>query len=205
MVERQLRARGIDDEHVLEAMAKVPRELFVPEGERARSYEDAALPIGEGQTISQPYMVALICGCLQLHGGERVLDVGNRLRLPGGRARGDGRRRPLHRARSGARGDRPRGARRRGIWGSRRGSGGRRHAGAARGRAVRRDRRRGGRPRRAGSPLRAAGRGRPARRAGRPAARAAARGRRPLARGACHAPRRPVPIRPAGRAPAKPS
>jgi protein-L-isoaspartate(D-aspartate) O-methyltransferase len=76
MVERQLRARGIDDEHVLEAMAKVPRELFVPEGERARSYEDAAVPIGEGQTISQPYMVALICGCLQLHGGERVLDVG---------------------------------------------------------------------------------------------------------------------------------
>jgi len=76
MVERQLRARGIDDEHVLEAMARVPRELFVPEGERARSYEDAAVPIGEGQTISQPYMVARICEALALSGGERVLDVG---------------------------------------------------------------------------------------------------------------------------------
>ncbi len=76
MVERQLRARGIDDERVLAAMATVPRELFVPEAARALAYEDAALPIGAGQTISQPYMVALICSGLRLHGGERVLDVG---------------------------------------------------------------------------------------------------------------------------------
>ncbi len=76
MVERQLRARGIDDERVLAAMATVPRELFVPEAARDLAYEDAALPIGSGQTISQPYMVALICSGLRLHGGERVLDVG---------------------------------------------------------------------------------------------------------------------------------
>jgi protein-L-isoaspartate(D-aspartate) O-methyltransferase len=76
MVERQLRARGIDDERVLAAMATVPRELFVPEGARGRAYEDAALPIGARQTISQPFMVALICSGLRLHGGERVLDVG---------------------------------------------------------------------------------------------------------------------------------
>jgi protein-L-isoaspartate(D-aspartate) O-methyltransferase len=76
MVERQLRTRGIADERVLAAMRCVPRELFVPEGQRGRAYEDAALPIGGGQTISQPYMVALICELLALHGSERVLDVG---------------------------------------------------------------------------------------------------------------------------------
>src|SRR3954470_9380948 len=76
MVETQLRARGIDDERVLEAMSVVPRELFVPAELRDRAYEDAALPIGAGQTISQPYMVALICSNLHLRGGERVLDVG---------------------------------------------------------------------------------------------------------------------------------
>jgi protein-L-isoaspartate(D-aspartate) O-methyltransferase len=76
MVEEQLRARGIVHERVLAAMERVPRELFVPEGYRARAYEDAALPIGEGQTISQPYMVARICEALALHGGEQVLDVG---------------------------------------------------------------------------------------------------------------------------------
>src|SRR6478735_9387137 len=76
MVERQLRRRDIEDERVLEAMARVPRELFVPEQERRRAYADAALPIAEGQTISQPYMVARICEVLGLRGGERVLDVG---------------------------------------------------------------------------------------------------------------------------------
>jgi protein-L-isoaspartate(D-aspartate) O-methyltransferase len=76
MVERQLRARGIEDERVLEAMAAVPRELFVPQGLERRAYDDAALPIGAGQTISQPFMVAHICAELDLHGGERVLDVG---------------------------------------------------------------------------------------------------------------------------------
>src|SRR2546423_8224723 len=76
MVERQLRARGIEDERVLAAMCRVPRELFVPPSLRAHAYDDAALPIGGGQTISQPYMVACICSELALRGDERVLDVG---------------------------------------------------------------------------------------------------------------------------------
>jgi protein-L-isoaspartate(D-aspartate) O-methyltransferase len=76
MVEHQLRARGIEDERVLEAMARVPRELFVPEEFRGHAYDDAALPIGADQTISQPYMVARICAELKLRGDERVLDVG---------------------------------------------------------------------------------------------------------------------------------
>jgi protein-L-isoaspartate(D-aspartate) O-methyltransferase len=76
MVDEQLRARDIVDERVLAAMERVPRELFVPEGERHRAYADAALPIGHGQTISQPYMVARICEALSLTGDERVLDVG---------------------------------------------------------------------------------------------------------------------------------
>ena len=76
MVERQLRGRDIVDDNVLEAMERVPRELFVPEEERPRAYADAALPIGYGQTISQPYMVARIVESLSLRPGERVLDVG---------------------------------------------------------------------------------------------------------------------------------
>jgi protein-L-isoaspartate(D-aspartate) O-methyltransferase len=76
MVERQLRDRGIADARVLAAMERVPRELFVPPDLRDRAYDDAALPIGDGQTISQPYMVARICEELALEGGERVLDVG---------------------------------------------------------------------------------------------------------------------------------
>ena len=76
MVERQLRRRGIPDERVLAAMARVPRDLFVPEQLRHLAYEDGALPIGHGQTISQPYIVATICSLLGAHGDERVLDVG---------------------------------------------------------------------------------------------------------------------------------
>ena len=76
MVARQLRARDISDERVLEAMERVPRELFVPDQERDHAYADAALPIGHGQTISQPYMVARIAEALALRPGERVLDVG---------------------------------------------------------------------------------------------------------------------------------
>jgi protein-L-isoaspartate(D-aspartate) O-methyltransferase len=76
MVEWQLRRRGIEDERVLAAMGRVPRELFVPEQLGDAAYADAALPIGAGQTISQPYMVALICEQLALRGSERVLDVG---------------------------------------------------------------------------------------------------------------------------------
>ncbi len=76
MVETQLRGRDIVDERVLRAMEAVRRELFVNERERRRAYEDVALPIGEGQTISQPYMVARICEALKLRGDEKVLDVG---------------------------------------------------------------------------------------------------------------------------------
>jgi protein-L-isoaspartate(D-aspartate) O-methyltransferase len=76
MVDLQLRGRDVVDQRVLDAMEKVPRELFVPPDQRRRAYDDAALPIGHGQTISQPYMVARICEALALHGGERVLDVG---------------------------------------------------------------------------------------------------------------------------------
>jgi protein-L-isoaspartate(D-aspartate) O-methyltransferase len=76
MVERQLRRREIDDERVLAAMGSVPRELFVPLRLRRRAYADSALPIGEGQTISQPWIVAAICQALRLGGEERVLEVG---------------------------------------------------------------------------------------------------------------------------------
>lgn len=76
MVERQLRGRGIEDEGVLGAMGEVPRELFVPEDERGRAYRDGALRIGEGQTISQPWIVAFMTSVLELGGDERVLEVG---------------------------------------------------------------------------------------------------------------------------------
>ena len=76
MVERQLRRRDIHDERVLAAMGEVPRELFVPAGERRRAYRDGALRIGEGQTISQPWIVACMGQLLELHGDETVLEVG---------------------------------------------------------------------------------------------------------------------------------
>lgn len=76
MVERQLRRRGISNERVLAAMALVPREEFVPPGLAGRAYEDGPLPIGYGQTISQPYMVALMTQLLDPQGGSRVLEVG---------------------------------------------------------------------------------------------------------------------------------
>ena len=76
MVEQQLRGRDIVDARVLAAMATVPRHRFVPDAERAIAYGDHALPIGRGQTISQPYIVALMTQLLALHGGERVLEVG---------------------------------------------------------------------------------------------------------------------------------
>jgi protein-L-isoaspartate(D-aspartate) O-methyltransferase len=72
----QLRRRGITDERVLEAMRRVPRELFVPPESRHRAYDDAALALSHGQTISQPFIVALIAQSLGLDGDERVLDVG---------------------------------------------------------------------------------------------------------------------------------
>jgi protein-L-isoaspartate(D-aspartate) O-methyltransferase len=76
MVDEQLRGRDIADLRVLEAMERVPREAFVPADLRRRAYDDAALPIGSGQTISQPYMVARILQELGLDGDERALDVG---------------------------------------------------------------------------------------------------------------------------------
>jgi protein-L-isoaspartate(D-aspartate) O-methyltransferase len=76
MTETQIRARGVRDPAVLAAMAKVPRHLFVPEGLRRRAYADEPLPIGEGQTISQPYIVAYMTEALALRGGEKVLEVG---------------------------------------------------------------------------------------------------------------------------------
>jgi protein-L-isoaspartate(D-aspartate) O-methyltransferase len=76
MVAEQLRGRDVEDERVLAAMRRVPRELFVPPELADHAYEDAALPIGFGATISQPYMVARICEALSLDGRERVLDVG---------------------------------------------------------------------------------------------------------------------------------
>jgi protein-L-isoaspartate(D-aspartate) O-methyltransferase len=76
MVEKQLRRRQIEDERVLGAMGEVPRELFVPERWRAEAYADQALPIGEEQTISQPWIVAAISQALALEGDEKVLEIG---------------------------------------------------------------------------------------------------------------------------------
>ena len=76
MVTEQLAARGIRDKRVLAAMRKVPRERFVDESMRERAYEDAPLPIGYGQTISQPYMVARMCELAELGGDEAVLEIG---------------------------------------------------------------------------------------------------------------------------------
>lgn len=76
MIERQLIPRGIHDPLVLKAMEKVPREAFVPEDLRESAYGDNPLPIGEGQTISQPYIVALMTEALELKGSEKVLEIG---------------------------------------------------------------------------------------------------------------------------------
>jgi protein-L-isoaspartate(D-aspartate) O-methyltransferase len=76
MVEQQLRSRGIRDQRVLQTMAEVPRHLFVPEPWRLSAYSDGPLPIGEQQTISQPYIVALMSESLELKGTETVLEIG---------------------------------------------------------------------------------------------------------------------------------
>jgi protein-L-isoaspartate(D-aspartate) O-methyltransferase len=76
MLNTQLRARGIGDPRVLAAMAEVPRHEFVAEEYRSEAYGDFPLPIGEGQTVSQPYIVALMLASLELTGGETVLEVG---------------------------------------------------------------------------------------------------------------------------------
>jgi len=76
MVERDLRRRGIKDRRVLEAMGTIPRHFFVAEKMRAAAYEDRPLPIGAGQTISQPYIVAFMTELLEVKGTERVLEIG---------------------------------------------------------------------------------------------------------------------------------
>ncbi len=76
MVERQLVARGIKDKRVLAAMEEAPRHLFVDDAQTGQAYADNPLPIGEGQTISQPYMVAIMTELLELVGDEKVLEIG---------------------------------------------------------------------------------------------------------------------------------
>jgi len=76
MVARQIEARGVRQSEVLQAMLAVPRHLFVPAGLRGEAYEDRPLAIGEGQTISQPYIVALMTELLDLNGDDRVLEIG---------------------------------------------------------------------------------------------------------------------------------
>lgn len=76
MVQNQIEARGVTDERVLEAMRTVPRERFVPSEMRSRAFGDGPLPIGAGQTISQPYIVALMAEALELEQGDRVLEIG---------------------------------------------------------------------------------------------------------------------------------
>jgi protein-L-isoaspartate(D-aspartate) O-methyltransferase len=76
MVEEQIIARGIKDKKVISAFLKIPREEFVPENLREYAYEDTPLSIGEGQTISQPYIVALMTEALKLKGDEKVLEIG---------------------------------------------------------------------------------------------------------------------------------
>jgi protein-L-isoaspartate(D-aspartate) O-methyltransferase len=76
MVQSQLRERGIHDPHVLRIMEALPRHLFVDDALEAKAYSDSALPIGASQTISQPYMVALMTQALELNGEEKVLEIG---------------------------------------------------------------------------------------------------------------------------------
>ena len=76
MVQRQIAGRGVRSEKVLGAMRKVPRERFLPNGQGAWAYDDTPLPIGDGQTISQPYIVAYMTEALALVGGEKVLEIG---------------------------------------------------------------------------------------------------------------------------------
>jgi len=76
MVERQIRSRGISDQQVLDVLERVPRHEFVPDEYKSQAYADHPLPIGHGQTISQPYIVALMTELLQLESSDRVLEIG---------------------------------------------------------------------------------------------------------------------------------
>ena len=123
MVADQIRARGVRDPRVLGAIARVPRELFLPEAQRAEAYEDRPVPIGFGQTISQPYIVAYMTEALKVEPSHRVLEIGtgcgyqtavlaelaagglfDRVDRRAGRARAAHARRSRLRQRSGARG-----------------------------------------------------------------------------------------------------
>jgi protein-L-isoaspartate(D-aspartate) O-methyltransferase len=76
MVKEQIVGRGIKDRRVIDALVRIPRHLFVPEALAGRAYGDTALPIGEGQTITQPYMVAFLSEALNLRGDEKILEIG---------------------------------------------------------------------------------------------------------------------------------
>lgn len=76
MIEEDIRSRGIRDPAVLKALSRIPRHLYVPKGLQSRAYDDNPLPIGEGQTISQPFVVALMTEALKLKPGDRVLEIG---------------------------------------------------------------------------------------------------------------------------------
>jgi len=76
MIERDIKGRGIKDVKVLEVMGRIPRHLFVEESDRSKAYADHPLPIGEGQTISQPYIVALMTEAVKLKSSDRVLEIG---------------------------------------------------------------------------------------------------------------------------------
>jgi protein-L-isoaspartate(D-aspartate) O-methyltransferase len=76
MVDEQISGRGVKDERVLAVMRTLPRHEFLPEAIRGMAYNDSALPLGEGQTMSQPYMVGLMTELLGLKGAERVLEIG---------------------------------------------------------------------------------------------------------------------------------
>lgn len=76
MIRDQIMARGVRDERVLEAIRSIPRDLFVPQNLRASAYDDTPLPLARGQTISQPFIVALMTELLQLQGDEKVLEIG---------------------------------------------------------------------------------------------------------------------------------
>lgn len=97
MVDRDLRRRGIKDERVLAAMGTIPRHLFVPERQRGSAYEDRPLPIGEDQTISQPYVVALMTELLELRSSEKSSRNRHRFGLPNGGVGLAGGRRAFHR------------------------------------------------------------------------------------------------------------
>ena len=111
MVRTQIAQRGVRDPRVLDALRRVPRERFVPPEQAAHAYDDRALPIGLGQTISQPYMVAVMTAALRVGDHHTVLEIGTGSGLPGRRAGAPGEARDFRRAPRGTRRGRARAAR----------------------------------------------------------------------------------------------